>query len=194
MVYYMLKYYLPFKQLINSHGLSERDLAEKAGISRGALRSLCQPEHNNATLSTISSLANYFDGVVEVSLTSKESFSEYSSIATSMKIERDGFDSWKIHLFDFVDEFRRTLDPRLIILPPQQSLHISLKALLASVVVDLSNEEQMNSPLWALKRYFLKTPWFVSGMNSLKATAIVESPLPYRANNIFVHANFLSRL
>jgi hypothetical protein len=31
-------------------------------------------------------------------------------------------------------------------------------------------------------------------MESLKATALVESPLPYRRNNIFVLGNFLTRI
>jgi hypothetical protein len=37
-------------------------------------------------------------------------------------------------------------------------------------------------------------PWFVSGMESLKAIALVESPLPFRLRKIFVLENFLSRV
>lgn len=39
----------------------------------------------------------------------------------------------------------------------------------------------------------LPEPWFVAGVENLKATALVESPLPFRRNNIFVLGNFLSR-
>jgi hypothetical protein len=39
----------------------------------------------------------------------------------------------------------------------------------------------------------LSEPWFVSGMENLKASALLESPLPFRRNNVFVLGNFLSR-
>jgi hypothetical protein len=39
----------------------------------------------------------------------------------------------------------------------------------------------------------LPRPWFVAGVENLKATALVESPLPFRRNNVFVLGNFLSR-
>jgi hypothetical protein len=111
-----------------------------------------------------------------------------------MKIERDGFTSWKVHMMDFVDEFRRSLDGRLIILPPVATLDKRLQALLASTVAHLCNEVGMDAPAWALKSHFLETPWFLADMNSLKATALLESPLAFRRNNLFVQQNFLARV
>jgi hypothetical protein len=110
-----------------------------------------------------------------------------------VKIERDGFATWKIQLMDFVDEFRRTLDTRLILLPPPSSLDKRLKALLASTVTQLCLETGIPSPGWARKSYFLPKPWFLSEMNSLKASAIIESPIAFRRNNLFVQRNFLQR-
>jgi hypothetical protein len=39
-----------------------------------------------------------------------------------------------------------------------------------------------------------KDPWFVSGMENLKAITLVESPLHFRRRKIFVLGNFLSRV
>ena len=53
---------------------------------------------------------------------------------------------------------------------------------------------------WALNRRAgwpmclpAKPPWFVSGMENLKAIALAESPLRFRIRKIFVLSNFLSR-
>jgi hypothetical protein len=39
----------------------------------------------------------------------------------------------------------------------------------------------------------LDSPWFVAGIENLKASALVESPVRFRKRNIFVLANFLER-
>ena len=40
----------------------------------------------------------------------------------------------------------------------------------------------------------LDRPWFVSGYESVKASALIESPVPFRSRNVFVLANFLERV
>jgi hypothetical protein len=40
----------------------------------------------------------------------------------------------------------------------------------------------------------LEEPWFVTGIENLKAMAIVESPVFFRRRLIFVLENFLSRV
>ena len=40
----------------------------------------------------------------------------------------------------------------------------------------------------------LDRPWFVSSYENLKASALVESPVPFRSRNVFVLANFLDRV
>ncbi len=144
-------------------------------------------------MKTINQLAEFFNREVEVILSAQDTLSEYSVVATALKIERDGFESWKVHLFNFVDEFRRTMDTRLVILPPPKSGDPRIIAMLASSTRFLCDEIGTATPQWAIRRCFLSTPWFVSGMNSLKASALLESPLVYRMNNIFVHENFLLR-
>lgn len=193
LVRFMIHYYLPFDRLQRLGNLSERGLAHAAALSRGVVRQLLHPSQGNLTMSSIDHLAQVFDRDVEVVVAGTEVFSDYSTVATAFKIERDGFDSWKIHLFDLVDEFRRTADGRLVILPPPSSADHRISALYASTVRVLCEEVGICAPRWATLRRFLPKPWFVSGMNSLKASALLESPLAFRANNIFVHANFLVR-
>lgn len=189
----MLRFYLPFPHLRSSNSLSERELAQAASVSRGVIRQLSKPEENNLTVNTIQSVAAFFERDVDVLLSAGEIFSEYSTVAIGYKIDRDGIDSWKTHLFDFVDEFRRTVDGRLIILPPPNSLDAKVLALIASSTRALCEEVGITPPAWSSRRYFLSAPWFVSEMNSLKASAILESPLAFRSNNIYVHENFLAR-
>ena len=190
----MIRNYLPFVALRKARNLSERALALAVKLSRGAVRQLSGFGDGNLTLRSINEMAEFFSTDVEVILTQKNIFSEFSTVAVAYKIERDGFDSWKIHFFDFIDEYRRTLDSRLIVLPPHEGFDQRLTALLAAIVRDLTEQIEITTPSWAAKRLYLATPWFVSEMQSLKASAILESPLPYRANNIFVHDNFLSRV
>ena len=189
----MIHYHLPFHYLQRTQQWSERKLAEASKLSRGVVRQLLHPASGNLTMSSIEHLAKVFDKDVAVVVGGPDIFSDYSTVAIAFKIDRDGFDSWKIHLFDFVDEFRRTADGRLVILPPPSSLDKRIVALLASTVRALCEEVGSSTPRWAMLRHFIPTPWFVSGMNSLKASALLESPLYFRANNIFVHSNFLSR-
>ena len=94
---------------------------------------------------------------------------------------------------ELVDGFRRTLDPRLLLLPPPPGLPAELHALLASVVLALCWEAGIDPPSWARVRRFLPRPFFPSETESLKASALVESPLAFRRNNIYVLDNFLER-
>ena len=49
-------------------------------------------------------------------------------------------------------------------------------------------------PEWIEQVPAVKDPWFVAGLNNLKAIAIVESPLAFRYRKIFVMENFLFRI
>jgi len=68
------------------------------------------------------------------------------------------------------------------------------RALLNSTTKYLCDELRIPVPDWASSSMWLKYPWFVSGVENLKAMAILESPLEFRSNNIFVLGNFLSRV
>jgi transcriptional regulator with XRE-family HTH domain len=175
-----------------SKGYSERELCKLAGLSRLTLRAI---ELLRPTV-TIQSLLKYATALgLELGLYTAQSDSDsnFSTVAICLRTTQEGFNTWKIHFMDFVDEFRRTLDTRLLLLPPPAQTDAKLKALLASIVLELCDEAKMAAPSWAKKSYALPEPWFLSEMESLKASALVESPVFYKMNNIFVLDNFLKR-
>jgi transcriptional regulator with XRE-family HTH domain len=179
--------------LRNERRMSERQLAEASGLSRSTLRAI-ERDYRHANPQHLEQIGQQLNLQVLLALVPlREANADYSTVAISMKVISDGFESWKLHFMDFVDEFRRSRDPRLIFLPPSQNLDERLRALLSSVVWTVCDEIGMEPPQWARSQHHLPRPWFVSGMQSLKATALVESPMPFRRNNIFVQDNFLMR-
>ena len=101
--------------------------------------------------------------------------------------------NWAIFLMDFVDDFRYYKNPAAIV----ESVEVTdpqLDALLASTVEYLCDELRLEAPTWLANVPACKTPWFVAGMENLKAIALVESPLRFRIRKIFVLENFLSRV
>ena len=67
-------------------------------------------------------------------------------------------------------------------------------AYLAAVADQLAADYGFRRPLWTgQERRALRRPWFASSMPSLRATLIRESPAAFRARNLFVSENALSR-
>lgn len=186
-------HYLALRRHMKLTSLSERILSERAQISRTTLRAI-SAANDSVTLKSIQTTVETLGLHLSILASPTEMNADFSTIAISLKVIRDGSKSWKIHFMDFIDEFRRTLDPRLFLLSPSSELSLPLTALLASIVTTLCNETEMAVPPWASKRFDLPTPWFVSEMENLKAMAILESPLAFRRNNIFVHSNFMERV
>ena len=173
--------------------LSERDAAERAGVARETLRAI-ERDPRSAKVAHLEDLVRLFGfGIVFAIVPDEASPSELSTVAISLAVLRDGFESWKIHFMDFVDEFRRSMDVRLILLPPVSALDEKLKALMASITCVLCEEAGVDAPQWARREHYLERPWFVAGIEALKATAILESAPAFRRNNIFVQDNFLRR-
>ena len=108
------------------------------------------------------------------------------------QIESDS-KNWLIWLMDFVDDFRYHKDPAAVV-EPFEFNNEKVDAVLASVAEYLCDELDIECPEWLLKVPACKVPWFISGMENLKAIAIVESPLHFRIRKIFVLENFLSRV
>lgn len=100
---------------------------------------------------------------------------------------------WRIHLFDFVDDFRTNQNLAAV----QEKFEFSderMDAVLASTVESLCDELKMTAPEWLREIPACQKPYFVSGIENLKATAIVESPLRFRIRKVFVLENFLERV
>jgi hypothetical protein len=110
----------------------------------------------------------------------------------SIRMMLDGFDSWKTHVFNFVDAFRAGGAGDLLD-PPVGDLDVRLQALCAATVEALCAERGVRPPAWCAGVPPLDLPWFVTGIENLKAAALVESPVWFRARNIFVLGNFLRR-
>lgn len=176
-------------------GLSQRELASRATISFRGLQLLEQGRHN-WRLMTVSRVAEALqlpalgpDLVVGHFL----SLHPDSIQAISIRMALDGFNSWKTHLFDFVDAFRSTRNTGLLTGPPVTELDLRLQALCASTVEALCHEAGLHSPAWCAGIPSLSAPWFLSGFENLKASALIESPAWFRSRNLFVLGNFLER-
>lgn len=102
-------------------------------------------------------------------------------------------EDWKITYMDFVDRFRKHPSYHLVKQEPPRK-NKKMYALLQSICIQLLREANIPLYGWVCKNFYLKSPWFVSGMKSFYAMAIVESPVAFRKNNIFVMGNFLRRV
>lgn len=187
----------PIEFIRKINKLTEAELAKNAGLSRLTIRAAenkTGQKTPNISVESLSAIANALNQDMAVLFYPKtEPLVQFSAIAVSIDVVKDGFDSWKIHFMNYVDEVRRSHDPRLMMLPPIPSLDQRLQSLLASMTCELCFELQIDAPSWVATVRYLDQPWFPSGMESMKATAIVESPYSFRKNNIFVLQNFLTR-
>jgi transcriptional regulator with XRE-family HTH domain len=174
--------------------ISQRALARRAVVSFRGLQ-LLEKGGNNWELRTVARVAEAFSlpgqGVnLVVDRFLRTPPDSVSGISIRMLL--DGFDSWKTHLFDFVDAFRAEVRDDLLE-PPAYGLDQRLQALCASAVEALCAEKGRHAPAWCAGVPSLPVPWFVAGIENLKAMTLVESPVWFRSRNIFVLGNFLSR-
>lgn len=176
-------------------GLSQRELAGRADISFRGLQLLEQGGHNwrVMTLARVAEALDLPGRGLDLVVDHFMRIRPDSIQEVSIRMTLDGFDSWKLHLFDFVDAFRAAKDVNLLIETPVSEIAAELQALCASTVEALCAECSMCQPPWCAGIPALGHPWFVSGLENLKAAALVESPVWFRRRNIFVLENFLNR-
>jgi|SRR5688572_30734151 len=108
------------------------------------------------------------------------------------KPPKQGVTDW-VPFFNAVDEVRRSRRFEALKRLYSSSRRTRERALLNSTACALAAELGEAPPWWAMRPLALSEPWFVSGVENLKASALVESPISFRRNNIFVLGNFLSR-
>ena len=176
-------------------GVSQRNLARRAGLSFRGLQLLETPGHDPrvSSLDKVSGALGLPTGGISALLEGFLLEDGRSFRSASVRILADGFESWTIHLFDSVDAFRRGPDPNLVRAGPVDELHPRLRALIASTVETVCAEVSLPSPGWCCGVEALDSPWFVAGIENLKASALMESPVRFRKRSIFVLANFLER-
>ena len=176
-------------------GLSQRALAQRAGLSFRGVQLLESPEHD-ARVSSLGQVARAFGlprSGVRRAVSGLLLEPPGSLFCASVRMLEDGERSWRRHLMDSVDAVRRSRSAAELATPPSTDLPARLRALLAGVAETLAVECGAGAPHWTNGVGPLDRPWFVSGYESLKASALVESPVPFRSRNVFVLANFLDR-
>lgn len=183
---------MDLKLIIKNKGLSERKIAALGKMNRETVHKLIKGD-DTISLNSIKKFGTLIGQDVLIFLSDKEKKlnSDYSIPVISQLVAQDG--KWKIHFFNFVDYFRNNPDERLILLPPVNSLGEKEDAMLRAIVCTLCVEKGIHIPAWAKEMKMLKKPWFVSGFENLKATCLIESPIYFRRNNVWVLANFLDR-
>ena len=104
-------------------------------------------------------------------------------------------------LADFLDEFYATPDAkalaaRPIMLAPTFGEPGRVQdAYLAATAEELARSAELPVPAWtADDARKLHRPWFASPLAALRAVLLLESPLAFRARNLFVSENALSRV
>ncbi|MFO1350395.1 MAG: hypothetical protein U1F68_06825 [Gammaproteobacteria bacterium] len=98
-------------------------------------------------------------------------------------------------LREFLDEFYAYPERRADMIAAEPPLVDTLPdAYLAAVAEHLAERWRLPCPEWANgEQRFLHRPFFAGGLESLKATLLVESPTAFRRRMIFVGANVLTR-
>lgn len=185
----------PIVKARKEKGLSQRRLTALAGISFRTLQLLESGKHDPqvSTLQKIATALGYSRHIFERSINSLFQSPPDSVVGISELIREEGEESWKSWLFNFVDAFRTKPMSNLVNIPPQPETSASMKALMTSTVETLCDEVGITYPEWCSSVPPLSEPWFVSGMENLKAVALVESPVHFRKRNIFVLESFLRR-
>jgi hypothetical protein len=112
-----------------------------------------------------------------------------------------GGDSFDRCLANFLDQFycapnAAALQETPRLLAPQfgELGHVQ-DAYLAATAEELARGHNLPAPPWAANEAReLRRPWFASPLASLRAVLLLESPPAFRARNLFVSENALSRV
>jgi hypothetical protein len=84
---------------------------------------------------------------------------------------------------------------RLFDEPPPGTGDVRVDAALAGLAEHLARHDGWPPPLWAFdESRYAKPWWFVSGVKSWHATALVESPLAFRKRGVFLTHSALDRV
>ncbi|HKX60926.1 MAG TPA: hypothetical protein VJS65_03765 [Verrucomicrobiae bacterium] len=109
-------------------------------------------------------------------------------------------DSFDRCLANFLDEFYASPNADALASPPEllaprcgEIGHIQ-DAYLAATAEELARNFNLPQPDWTFgEARQLHRPWFASPLASLRAVLLLESPPGFRARNLFVSENALSR-
>ena len=109
-------------------------------------------------------------------------------------------DSFERCLANFLDAFYAApnalalADSPALLAPTQSELGPVQDAYLAATAEELARHFSLPTPVWtAAEAHKLHRPWFTSPLTALRAVLLLESPAGFRARNLFVGENALSR-
>ncbi len=157
--------------------------------------------HSGLNKSTISryahgqrdySLENFEKVIAAVEAIEREQMKGLTSARHATQRVANG-ENWQIAYFDFVDSFLLAKNYLLVNQRPVDGLDLKSLALICSIVMQLCEENKVPFPEWAKLSLELDEPWFISKYKSLRAICLVQSPLFFKRNNIFVGNDFLKR-
>lgn len=99
--------FMPFRNQLKRLGVSESKASEAAGISRLTWRSVVAGK-TTVELKSVRAVANHLGLILGLMAWPAEqdvvSRSELSTVGISLMVSSDGFESWKIHFMNFVDD------------------------------------------------------------------------------------------
>jgi hypothetical protein len=105
-------------------------------------------------------------------------------------------------LMQLLDDYRRARQlggipaaARLFDEVPPGTGDVRVDAALAGLAEHLARHDDWTPPLWVFdESRYAKPWWFVSGVKSWHAAALVESPLAFRKRGVFLTASALDRV
>jgi len=100
--------------------------------------------------------------------------------------------NWRIAVGDILLHINRTRSFAGVV--PAEPCEDKRRALIASTLNHLSLSMGIECPTWAKAAYSLPEPWFPSGLVSMRAMALLQSPISFRRNGIFVTNEFFARV
>ncbi len=111
-------------------------------------------------------------------------------------------DAWRFGLCQLIDDYetarRHDGAPAAAGLfehPPESSGDGRFDAALAALAEHLARRDSWTPPAWAFEPHRYAQPWwFVSGPSSLRAMALVQSPLAFRKRGVFICDGDLTRV
>ena len=102
--------------------------------------------------------------------------------------------NWKIAIGQIIQDVVRDKNLDFFSAEPMTE-EKRLKALLASTLYELSLRLKItNVPHWVTLKHTLDLPWFVSGIHNMHAMAVLESPISFKRNLVFVTKEFFMRV
>ncbi len=121
------------------------------------------------------------------------------TLAAVARLALDG-ESFDRSLANFLDEFYAAPNAKALVGAPlllAQRFGARGKirdAYLAAVAEELARTHKLPFPSWiAAKTRKLSQPWFASSLAALRGVLLLESPAAFRARNLFVSENALTR-